>query len=116
MQIDLALDNSTFITNPFDAAIQELDLLLTTPNTEMLGNPDYGVNMEQFLWELTPSPEAVESYLTEKIIQNTYWCNRLNVKVDVSTVQGTVRNIYVVKITLNVPGTQQTKSKTYQFR
>ena len=45
MQIDLALDNSTFITNPFDAAIQELDLLLTTSNTEMLGNPDYGVNL-----------------------------------------------------------------------
>ena len=116
MQIDLALDNSTFIENTFDAALQELDLLLSTSNTEMLGNPDYGVNMEQFLWELTPSPEAVEAYLTDKIAQCTYWCNRLNVKVDVSCIQGTIRNIYVVKITLNIPGQLQTKTKTYQFR
>lgn len=53
MELDLALDDSIVLTDPLDAAIQELDLLLSTDTTEMLGNPSFGVNMEQFLWQLT---------------------------------------------------------------
>ena len=48
MEIDFALDNSKVIESPYDAAIQELDLLLGTTCTQVLGSPSFGVNMEQF--------------------------------------------------------------------
>lgn len=116
MDLDLALDDSLTITSPFEAAIQELDLLFSTENTEMLGNPEFGVNMEQFLWQLTPSPSEVESYLQKKILENTFWCNKLNVSINVDVLRGTIRNIYEVKIELKMPNNGSSTTKTYQFK
>lgn len=117
MEIDFALDNSKVIESPYDAAIQELDLLLSTNCTQVLGNPAFGVNMEQFLWQTTPSPSEVQSYIQRKIIENTYWCNKLNVSINVSTVKGSLRDIYEVKISLRAPNTGNlVKEKKYQYR
>ena len=46
--IDLALDSKIFIDTNIDAALQELDLLFNTENTELIGYPEYGTNFEQF--------------------------------------------------------------------
>lgn len=116
MEIDLALDNSLVIDDPIDAAIQELDILMSTENTEMLGDPSFGVNLEQFLWQLTPSPIEVKSYLDRKILESTFWCTRLNVNVAVDVLPGTLRNIYEVTITLQIPNGSKEVSKKYQFR
>lgn len=116
MELDLALDDSLTISSPIDAAIQELDLLLSTDNTEMIGYPEFGVNMEQFLWQMTPSPTEVQSYLQKKILENTFWCNKLEVSIDVDVIKGTLRDIYEVKIGLTISKTGQSTSKTYQFR
>jgi hypothetical protein len=117
MEIDLALDNSKVIESPYDAAIQELDLLLGTNCTEVLGNPGFGVNMEQFLWQMTPSPMEVQSYIQRKIIENTYWCNKLNVNIEVNVIKGSLRDIYEVKIGLKAPNTGNlVKEKKYQYR
>ena len=117
MEIDLALDNSKVIESPYDAAIQELDLLLGTNCTEVLGNPGFGVNMEQFLWQMTPSPMEVQSYIQRKIIENTYWCNKLNVSIEVNVIKGSLRDIYEVKIGLKAPNTGNlVKEKKYQYR
>ena len=45
--IDLAIDSKVFITNEFDAAMQELDIILNTTNTELIGYPSFGTNFEQ---------------------------------------------------------------------
>lgn len=117
MELDLALDNSLTVTSPFDAAIQELDLLMSTENTQVLGNVDFGVNMEQFLWQLTPSPSEVQSYIQQKILQNTFWCNKLGIQISVETVQGTIRDIYVVTISLKDPDSNSVvKKRTYTYR
>lgn len=117
MELDLALDTSLVIDNPIDAAIQELDLILGTENTELIGYPKFGVNMEQFLWQLTPSPNEVKSYIQNKIVENTFWCNKLNVSIDVNTMSGTLRDIYEVSITLKLPGENSIgKTKKYQYR
>lgn len=117
MKLDLALDTSLTVTSPFDAALQELDILLSTENTQVLGNTSFGVNMEQFLWQLTPSPSEVQSYIQQKILENTFWCNKLSVQISVETVQGTIRDIYLVHITLKDPDSSTTvKKRTYTYR
>ena len=117
MEIDLALDNSKVIESPYDAAIQELDLLLGTNCTEVLGNPGFGPNMAQFFWQMTPSPMEVQSYIQRKIIENTYWCNKLNVSIEVNVIKGSLRDIYEVKIGLKAPNTGNlVKEKKYQYR
>lgn len=113
----MALDTSMVITSPYDEAIQELDLLMSTENTEVLGNTNFGVNMEQFLWQMTPSPSEVKSYLQKQILANTFWCNKLGMTIDVSVDRGTIRDIYEVTITLTTPNEGDAiKRKTYTFR
>lgn len=116
MELDISLMDGNPITSPIDAAVQELDMLLGTENTELIGDPHFGVNMEQFLWQMTPSPNEVASYIQDKIIRNTFWCNKLNVSIDVDVVEGTIRNIYEVKISLTVPGNTTSTRRTYQFK
>ena len=50
--IDLAIDSRIFLTEEIDLAVQELDVLFNTENTQLLGMPDFGSNFEQFLWQL----------------------------------------------------------------
>lgn len=100
MELDLSLDSRYILEDPIDCAIQELDLILGTECTELLGDPMFGVSMEQFLWQTTPSNSQVKEYIQDKIIQNTLFCKELNTTIDVETVEGTIRDIYLIKITI----------------
>lgn len=102
-EMDMALDTSLLIEDPINMAIQELDLLLGTECTELIGTPYYGVSMEQFLWTLTPNVESLKTYLYQKIEENTYWCHYLNIGIDVNIVEGTIRNIYEISLDLTIP-------------
>ena len=44
MILDLAIDGNVFIDNIVDAALQEIDLIFNTTNTELIGNPSFGTN------------------------------------------------------------------------
>lgn len=101
MILDLSLDNRIVLMQPLDCAIQELNILFHTANTELIGNPEYGTNFEDFLWTLTPTTEALEEYITEKL-QNTFFVSRLNPTVEVTTEPGIERDIYYVNINLEI--------------
>ena len=70
--LDLALDDRIFLNDPIDCAVQELDLILNTNCTELIGYTEYGTNFEQFLWEMAPSTEEVKNYIRIKL-WNTYF-------------------------------------------
>lgn len=111
--IDLALDESVFINSDLSAALQELDILFNTENTELIGYPMYGVNFEQFLWQLNPSPKSLKSYIEENINKYTFFCKNFNILIDVKVMEGEYRNIYNVIIILR---TDQKSNKAAGFR
>lgn len=112
---DLSLDANVFTYTVMDEAMQELDILFNTENTELIGMPQYGTNFEQFLWQLTPSEEAVENYIYEKL-QMTLYCWLMEVSVSVRCIEGEENNIYYVSITLTEPTDGgETRNKVYQF-
>lgn len=101
MILDFALDNRIFLTDELDCAIQELDMLFNTTNTELIGKPDYGTNFEQFLWTITPTTGALKEYIDQKIF-GTYFLKKFKPEVTVTTEPGDQRDIYYVTIDLNV--------------
>jgi hypothetical protein len=110
--IDLALNESLFIYDPLDAAIQELDILFGTKNTELIGNPDYGTAFEYFLWQLTPNVDSVDSYIREKINTSTIFVRNMKYNLKVYYYTDVAENIYVVQITL-YDSSNRKKDKTY---
>ena len=112
--IDLALDSKIFIDSNIDAALQELDLLFNTVNTELIGYPKYGTNFEQFLWQMLPSPNALESYITDKF-NDTYFLSKMETSVSVNVTSGEFRNIYEVTIYVT-DSNKKIQKRVYQFR
>lgn len=116
--IDLALDATVFIDDPVKEALQEIDVLFNTEQCELLGYTEYGTNWEQFLWQMNPSPQALKSYIEEKIDNDTYYPNLFDVTVDVKVLEGEFRNIYQVLIVLRNSATSTTAEgfRIYQLR
>lgn len=98
--LDLALDNRVFLDNELDCALQEIDMLLNTTNTELIGYPSYGTEFESFLWTLTPTTIELENYIKNKIQKDTYFASKFHIIVKASFLEGTYRSIYYVKIAL----------------
>ena len=112
--LDLAIDNRIFIDNPLDAAIQELDLLFNTECTELIGNTQYGVSLDQFLWTLTPTTESLRKYISEKL-SSLFYLKYFNYNFDVEFLEGEYRSIYRLKIDLYVDQDHKVQ-KEYEFR
>jgi hypothetical protein len=100
--LDLSLDNRITLDSVIDCAIQELDMLFNTTNTELIGDPEYGTNFEQFLWQISPSPNSLTNYIYQKI-DTTYFASQLDITVNVSVETGVARDIYCVEINLPMP-------------
>ena len=99
MVYDLSLDNTVFVTDTLQAAMQELDILFNTEPTELIGNTSFGTFFEQFLWDLQPRESELKDYITRKITENTYWVNQydwevtITVNTDMQNAQNTVNDI-----------------------
>ena len=112
---DIALDSRMFLEDDLDCAIQELDLLLNTTPTELIGDTGYGIEIESFLWTLTPTTSELQNYITNKIDEHTFYCKRFGVNVQCSFMVGEYRSIYLVEITLS-QGDEVLATKKYQFQ
>lgn len=113
--MDFSLDNRIMLDDKLDCAIQELDMLFNTTNTELIGDTNYGTNFEQFLWQLTPSPSELKKYINEKIQQYTYYMSQYDYDINISTELGELRDIYYVEITLNTNSDdEETKMKSHR--
>ena len=113
--LDLAIDSRVFLYEEIDCAIQELDMIFNTENTELINNVNYGTNFEQFLFQLTPSITQLRKYIYEKI-QDSYFLSRYDVTINVDVVEGEIRKIYVVEIEIKDPDTEEQINRIYQFK
>lgn len=115
--IDLALANNIIITDQLDAAVQELDILFGTTQTELLGDVSFGSNFYTFLWELTPTTNSLKEYITNLISENTYYAKQFSPEVEVqyASVPGE-ESVYYTMITLTAPNDNKTNNKSYVRR
>lgn len=117
--IDLALGTGVFTTSVIDEAIQELDLLFSTNNGELIGDPGFGSDFEQFLWTLTPESTEVKKYVIS-LINNTFYAARMcKTDVNVDCYNGETSSIYIVSINLEYPSglteNERKRTRVYKF-
>lgn len=112
--IDLGLRDKLIINNAIDAAIQELDILFNTENTQLLGMPSYGVNFEQFLWSLTPSVSSIEKYIKDKITTCTFYLSKMSYDINAEYLYGDGECAYIINFKLYVD--DSTYEKNYVIK
>jgi len=112
--LDLALDSRVFLDSPLDCAIQEVDMILNTECTELLGDTQYGVSLDSFLWTLTPQEKELEKYIKDKL-QNSLFIKQFKLIVKCKYLRGNYRSIYHVNILLMDNNGNKVK-REYQFQ
>ena len=112
--LDLSLDHNILINSELEAAVQELNILFSTETTELINHPTFGTNFEQFLWQMTPAPDALKQYINEKI-SNTLFLSQLCDNIQVNVIKGELRMIYNVEVHLK-DKQGNTTTKKFQFR
>lgn len=112
--IDLSLSSNVFINNSFSAALQELDIILNTRYTELIGYPKFGTDFEQFLWQLNPAVDAIKEYINEKIT-DTLFLKKYKTIINVNLLHGEYRMIYDLEINV-YNSDNRAITRKYQFR
>lgn len=116
MELDMSLADDLVCDNIYDEVLQELDLLMTTTKTQLIGEPHYGLDMESFLWDLEPSEEEIKNHIINAINTYTTYLKTLSYDIDIAPAAGTERTIYTVKMTIyKADETNVLKEKTYVY-
>jgi hypothetical protein len=98
--MDIGLFDKPIVESEFEMAIQELDVLFNTQNTELIGNPKYGINFLQFLWTIQPDCDALRNYINEKIQMYTLYLRNTRFTINVSTADDSYEAVYVINVIL----------------
>ena len=106
--LDFLLRDDIILTNVIDCAIQELEILFSTSNTELIGHPMFGVNFETFLWKLVPEEEKIKEYVLNKIYINTFYAKNLLLDITVVKIDNVADFTYAVSINLTDPSNNKT--------
>jgi len=112
---DLALNSKVLLDNEFECALQEIDILLNTTSTELIGYPKYGMSIETFLWTLTPTTSELQKYIQDQIMTYCVYARKYSVDVNVEYFQGQYRSIYLVIISMQAPD-GRTAIRKYQYQ
>ena len=106
------------ISDDLEIALQELDLLFNTVNTELIGFPDFGTNFEQFLWQMHPNVESLKSYINKKIYTETLILKNMDINLDVKYGEDsdTVENKYTVNIEIKNPNSGNILKRIYKLK
>lgn len=78
--------------------IQKLENVLLTNRGEVLGDPNFGANLEYYLWSTNVPVAKIQNEITNQI--NTYIpeLNQFDYKLNVQIFEGTYRDILQVNI------------------
>ena len=95
---DLAIDSRIYLYDKLDLALQELDILFNTTNTELIGFPTFGTNFEQFLWQMNPAENQLKEYIEEKIVEETLILRECQYDITVERKEESTNVIYEVGI------------------
>lgn len=75
-------ENVLEITSELDTIIQQVDLLLFTNKGDVLLMPEFGCNLEQYLFETTWNETAIKEMILQQI--RTFIYTDTSIKVDVN--------------------------------
>lgn len=116
MELDMSLSDDLVCNSIYEEVLQELDLLMTTTKTQLIGEPHFGLDMEAFLWDLQPSEEEIKNHIIDAINTYTTYLKTLTYDIDIQPATGTERTIYTVKMTIyKADESSVLKEKTYVY-
>lgn len=86
--------------NPIEVLVQKLEMLLLTNKGEVVGNPDFGADLEYKLWKTNMSKETIEDDVNREIGKYIPQLADIGYTLDVSLFEGKIRDILYLNFTI----------------
>jgi len=93
--------NEIVVTDPVESIVQKLEMLLQTTKGEVIGLPNYGSNLEYYLWSTEVGADVIELDIQQQITQYIPELDSLGYTITVSLFEGDYRDIMQISIVVN---------------
>jgi len=81
---------------PIEFIVQKLENILFTNQGDVLGDPNFGANLEYYLWSTNVPATRIEKQIQEQIDEYLNELNTYDYEFSVDLFEGTVRDILYV--------------------
>jgi len=88
------------VTDPVETIVQKLELLLLTNTGEVIGEPEYGGNIEYLLWQTDVAVDVIESDLNSQISRFIPELNQIGYTLEAQLFEGEYRDILNLNFTI----------------
>lgn len=89
---------SPIITNIYDMLLQEIDILFSTDQTEILNGGTNWANLRDYVFKTSISNNTLSNKLKNFIYEECPSAEGMNIEVDVNFIRGTLNDMCVVTV------------------
>lgn len=89
------------ISSDLEMFIQQIEMVLMTEQGEILGQPDFGANLEYYVHSLNISAGRIKTLVTSQIVQFCPLSSKFPFNVDMSFYKGDVKDIGLLEIEID---------------
>jgi hypothetical protein len=94
-------DNSIEVIDDMEQFIQQVEILLTSPEECMLGNPRFGCSLDKFLWSLNVSGSDIKQYIEKKIDEFVIMYTPIKYDIEVNFIKGEIVDSIIIDLTID---------------
>lgn len=88
-------------SNVYESLLTKIRMILTTERGSVLGDPGFGVNLQQYIFETGVSAKKIEGEIFSQIDQYIPESKDYDIKVNVSLKKGVTYDTGIVDISIN---------------
>lgn len=81
--------------------IQQIDMILTTEKGSVLGDPDFGVSLDQYLWSYSGGSGSIKQEILQQISQYTYSEVQIDYDINVNFIAGELWDTILIDVVVD---------------
>lgn len=90
-----------FTDSKTDMIVNKIEMVLFTNKGDFIGDPDFGANLEFYLWQTRVSATKIDSIIRDQFDKYVPELNSIGYELNVSIMRGEIRDILIIDIILN---------------
>ena len=93
--------NEIEVSDDIEIFLQNIEILLTTPKGSLLGDPDFGIDLESYIWESRSSSSSIRQEIFTQMGKYIDISVQIPFDVEVSFLKGEIWDTMIVDLIID---------------
>lgn len=95
--------NEIEVVEDLEIFLQQLEMLITTPKGSVLGEPDFGIDLESYLWNFGIGSSPVKQEILGQVFKYVDYSTATSIPfdIDVSFLKGQIYDTMIVDVVID---------------